>query len=301
MTAAMRDRRGSPRLRYGEPMSRHTSWRIGGPADLFFRPDGVAGLADFMAGLDEDREILWIGLGSNLLVRDGGFRGAVICTLDLDSGIERLDSGRVYAGAGVPCAALARQCMRWKLGPAAFFAGIPGTVGGALAMNAGAFGGETWDSVESVATLDRSGRLRTRDRADYRVGYRSVAGGSGEWFMGATLALSNDPAADMARLAEMRRRRDRTQPMGVRSCGSVFRNPPGDFAARLIEASGLKGRRIGDAAVSGKHANFIVNRGGATARDVERLIGEIRARVAADSGVSLELEVRIVGERDGEG
>ena len=297
---AMRGNRESSRLSYDEPMSRHTSWRIGGTADVFFRPASVTELTDFLAGLDEAQDILWIGLGSNLLVRDGGVRGVVICTLDLATRIKRLNNGRVYVGSGVPCAALARQCTRWQLGSAAFFAGIPGTVGGALAMNAGAFGGETWDSVESVDTLDRSGQLRTRARSDFRVGYRSVAGVSGEWFLGATLALSRDPAADMSQLAEMRRRRDRTQPLGVRSCGSVFRNPPGDFAARLIEASGLKGRCVGDAMVSDKHANFIINRGRATARDVERLIGEIRHRVEADTGVVLELEVRVVGENHDE-
>ena len=296
----MRGNRESSHLSYDEPMSRHTSWRIGGTADVFFRPASVAELTDFLAGLEEGQNILWIGLGSNLLVRDGGVRGVVICTLDLASRIKRLNDGRVYVGSGVPCAALARQCTRWQLGPAAFFAGIPGTVGGALAMNAGAFGGETWDSVESVDTLDRSGQLRTRARSDFLVGYRSVAGVSGEWFLGATLALSSDPEADMSQLAEMRRRRDRTQPLGVRSCGSVFRNPPGDFAARLIEASGLKGRCVGDAMVSDKHANFIVNRGRATARDVERLIGEIRHRVEADTGVVLELEVRVVGENHDE-
>ncbi len=296
----MRGNRESSHLSYDEPMSRHTSWRIGGTADVFFRPASVAELTDFLAGLEEGQNILWIGLGSNLLVRDGGVRGVVICTLDLASRIKRLNNGRVYVGSGVPCAALARQCTRWQLGPAAFFAGIPGTVGGALAMNAGAFGGETWDSVESVDTLDRSGQLRTRARSDFLVGYRSVAGVSGEWFLGATLALSSDPAADMSQLAEMRRRRDRTQPLGVRSCGSVFRNPPGDFAARLIEASGLKGRCVGDAMVSDKHANFIINRGRATARDVERLIGEIRHRVEADTGVVLELEVRVVGENHDE-
>ena len=296
----MQGNQESSHLSHDEPMSRHTSWRIGGTADVFFRPASVAELTDFLAGLEEGQDILWIGLGSNLLVRDGGVRGVVICTLDLASRIKRLNNGRVYVGSGVPCAALARQCTRWQLGPAAFFAGIPGTVGGALAMNAGAFGGETWDSVESVDTLDRSGQLRTRARSDFLVGYRSVAGVSGEWFLGATLALSSDPAADMSQLAEMRRRRDRTQPLGVRSCGSVFRNPPGDFAARLIEASGLKGRCVGDAMVSDKHANFIINRGRATARDVERLIGEIRHRVEADTGVVLELEVRVVGENHDE-
>ena len=162
MNAAMRGKRDRARLRYDEPMNRHTSWRIGGAADVFFRPADVAQLTAFIAGLDADRDILWIGLGSNLLVRDGGFRGVVICTLDLAARIKRLDDRRVHSGAGVPCTALARQCTRWQLGPAGFLAGIPGTLGGALAMNAGAFGGETWDLVETVETLDRSGRLRRR-------------------------------------------------------------------------------------------------------------------------------------------
>ena len=302
MSTLMRAERNSSRLRHDEPMSRHTSWRIGGTADVFFRPGNVAELTAFFEELDAEREILWIGLGSNLLVRDGGFRGVVICTLDLGSRIQRLDGGRVHVGAGVPCAALARQCARWRLGPAAFFAGIPGTVGGALAMNAGAFGGETWDLVEAVDTIDRSGRRQTRSRSAFRVGYRLVEGGApDEWFLGATLALSDDPEADMHQLAEMRRRRDSTQPMGERSCGSVFRNPPGDFAARLIEASGLKGRRIGGAMVSEKHSNFIINKGHATARDVERLIDEVRDRVRTDSGIELELEVRVVGENDAKG
>ncbi len=296
MSAAMGSGRNMVRLRFHEPMSRHTSWRIGGTADVFFRPAGVAELKAFLAGFNTHDDILWVGLGSNLLVRDGGIRGAVICTLDLTARIRRLDKRRIYAGAGVPCAALARQCTRWKLGPAAFFAGIPGTLGGALAMNAGAFGGETWDLVETADTVDRSGRSQTRPRADFQVGYRSVEGAAGEWFLGATLALEDDPQANMSQLAAVRTQRDNTQPLGERSCGSVFRNPPGDFTARLIEASGLKGRCVGDAVVSEKHANFIINRGAATARDVERLIDAVRDQVRADSGVTLQLEVRIVGE-----
>ena len=296
MSAAVNGRREKERLRYGEPMSRHTSWRIGGAADIFFRPANVAELTAFLTGLEADREIFWVGSGSNLLVRDGGIRAVVICTLDLKTRIRRLDDRRVYVGAGVRCTAVARQCARWKLGPAAFLAGIPGTMGGALAMNAGAFGGETWDLVETVDTLDRKGCRRTRTAADFQVSYRSVLGASGEWFLGAALALAHDPGADMHRLTTMMRERDRTQPLGERSCGSVFRNPPGAFAAQLIEAAGLKGRCVGGAAVSGKHANFIINRGGATARDVEQLIGEVRDRVRANSGAALELEVRIVGE-----
>ena len=253
---------------YDEPMSAHTSWRIGGPADMYYRPPSVEDLADFLTDVDPDTEIHWVGLGSNLLVRDGGIRGAVICTLDLPARVERLDGHRVRAGASVPCTTLARQCVRWQLGPAAFFAGIPGTIGGALAMNAGAFGGETWDAVETVETIDRQGAIRTRTPADFEVGYRSVQGPSSEWFLGATLALTADSEADMTRITAMLRQRDSTQPLGQRSCGSVFRNPPGRFAARLIEAAGLKGKRVGDAIVSEKHANFIINTGSAiVARD----------------------------------
>lgn len=297
MSAAVIDKSTTERLLFNEPMSAHTSWRIGGPADLFFKPLNVQDLAEFLCGLDPEREIHWVGLGSNLLVRDGGIRGVVISTLDLPAQIERVDEQRVRAGAGVPCTVLARQCVRWQLGPAAFFAGIPGTVGGALAMNAGAFGGETWDAVESVETIDRKGVVRTRTAADFNVAYRSVVGTTDEWFLGATLLLDSDRDADLSSITTLMRERSSSQPLGQRSCGSVFRNPPGGFAAQLIEAAGLKGLSVGDAVVSEKHANFIINTGAARAEDVERLIEKVRDRVEADSGVALELEVRILGER----
>jgi UDP-N-acetylmuramate dehydrogenase len=278
-----------------EAMRRHTSWRVGGPADLFYEPASVEELRRVLAELPSGTPLLWLGLGSNLLVRDGGFRGAVIATGNLPRELERRDANRVRAGAGLPCALLARQCVRWQLGPAAFFAGIPGTVGGALAMNAGAFGGETWTHVESVATIDRTGAVRERPRAEFVVGYRSVRGADGEWFLAATFALQPD-ATTAAGLKQMLARRSATQPLGVPSCGSVFRNPPGDHAGRLIEQAGLKGARIGGAVVSDKHANFIVNEGRATAADIEGLIGYVRARVEQTFGVRLEPEVRIVGE-----
>jgi UDP-N-acetylmuramate dehydrogenase len=238
-------------------------------------------------------------LGSNLLVRDGGIRGAVIATQGLPKDLEKLDGSRVRAGAGLPCALLARQCVRWQLGPAAFFAGIPGTVGGALAMNAGAFGGETWTNVESVATIDRGGEIRTRSRADYRVSYRTVVGPPGEWYLGATFALAPDTQASAATIKALLAQRNATQPLGVPSCGSTFRNPPGDFAGRLIEAAGLKGVTVGGAVVSPKHANFIVNTGTATAADIEALIAHVQDAVQKHSGVRLELEVRVVGEARG--
>jgi UDP-N-acetylmuramate dehydrogenase len=278
-----------------EPLRRHTSWRVGGPADLYYEPVSVTELREVLAALPRGTPLLWLGLGSNLLVRDGGFRGAVIATSKLPRELERLEEHRVRAGAGLPCALLARQCVRWQLGPAAFFAGIPGTVGGALAMNAGAFGGETWTHVESVTTIDRGGELRERPRADFRVGYRSVHGTDDEWFLGATFALQHD-ATTARGLKEMLARRNATQPLGVPSCGSVFRNPPGDYAGRLIEQAGLKGARVGGAVVSQKHANFIVNEGDATAADIEALIERVQADVEKISGVLLEPEVRIVGE-----
>ena len=297
MSVVVNDTTRTERLLFDEPMSAHTSWRIGGPADVFYKPASVQDLAAFLSGQGPEGEIHWVGLGSNLLVRDGGIRGAVICTLDLPARIERLDEQRVQVGAGVPCTVLARQCVRWQLGPAVFFAGIPGTLGGALAMNAGAFGGETWNAVESVETIDRKGVERTRAAEDFTVAYRSVVGATDEWFLGATLALQTERDADLSSITALMRERSSSQPLGQRSCGSVFRNPPGGFAAQLIEAAGLKGMRVGDAAVSEKHANFIINTGSATAEDVERLIETVRERVQADSGIVLELEVRILGER----
>ncbi len=289
----------TPELLHDEPMNRHTSWRVGGPADLFFKPDSIESLQDFMGSLAAETPLLWVGLGSNLLVRDGGVRGAVICTLNLPAAIERVDESRVRVGAGVPCTVFARQCIRWKLGPAAFFAGIPGTVGGALAMNAGAFGGETWENVAGVETIDRAGIRRSRTSQEFQVGYRSVSGAAAEWFLGAIFAFATDEGADMADIKAMLRKRGDSQPLGKLSCGSVFRNPPGQFAAQLIEQAGLKGATRGDAMVSEKHANFIINRGSATAADIESLIESVRDRVEENSGTKLQLEVRIVGDAAG--
>ena len=282
-------------LRLDEPLSRHTVWGIGGPAKRFYRPAGVADLADFLADLPVGEPLFWLGLGSNVLVRDRGIDGTVIATDKLD-GMELMDATRVRVETGVACPKLAKFCAARQLTGSEFFAGIPGSVGGALAMNAGAFGGETWDLVDAVHTIARDGSLRRRLAAAYQVGYRSVEGPREEWFTAAELRLSNDTDGGAAvRIKELLRRRAETQPMGTRNCGSVFRNPPGDYAARLIEASGLKGERVGNAVVSEKHANFIINTGGATAADVEALIVRVAQRVAVDSGVHLSCEVRIVG------
>lgn len=282
-----------------EPMRKHTSWRVGGPADVYFKPASLQQLGAFLASVPAPMPIHWIGLGSNLLVRDGGIRGVVIATSALPKLLERVGDLGVRAGAGLPCMLLARSCVRWQLGPAAFFAGIPGTVGGALAMNAGAFGGETWRHVESVETIDRHGTRRSQQRGAFSIGYRSVSGSSGEWFLSATFAFEPDTATTMATLKTMLARRSESQPLGAPSCGSVFRNPPGDFAGRLIEAAGMKGAQVGGAVVSQKHANFIINTGTATARDIETLIEKVRDEVARKLGVQLEPEVRIVGEPGG--
>lgn len=300
MSAVAEEMADAQRLLYDEPMAGHTSWRVGGPADQFFTPASLEDLKPFLATLPGDLPVYFIGLGSNVLVRDGGIRGAVVCTSALPKEIVRLDDQRVRVAAGVPCAALARRCARWKLGPAAFLAGIPGTVGGALAMNAGAFGGETWHNVESVTTIDRSGAVHTRARTAFSSGYRTVAGPANEWFLGATFRFDREAGSDPSPLRAMLRKRGETQPLGLPSAGSVFRNPPGNFAGQLIESAGLKGARVGGAEVSGKHANFIINKGSATAADIEQLITTLSVEVEQRTGVALELEVRVLGEHAGE-
>ncbi|HVN42242.1 MAG TPA: UDP-N-acetylmuramate dehydrogenase [Steroidobacteraceae bacterium] len=287
----------SLRVRRDEPMSRHTSWHVGGPAEVFFNPRDRAELAAFLRSLSPDVPILWIGLGSNLLVRDGGLRGVVISTHGTLDRLDRLSQTLVYGEAGLACARIARQCVKWGLGPAEFFAGIPGTLGGALAMNAGAFGGETWRHVVEVETIDRRGQEHTRTAREYRIGYREVVPPvPQEWFVAARLSFEHSPAVHEAQVRELLERRKASQPIGEWSCGSVFTNPPGDHAARLIDTAGLKGLRIGGASVSQKHANFIINHGEATARDLERLIQHVQETVERVHGIRLHPEVRVVGE-----
>lgn len=284
--------------RHGEPMARYSTWRAGGKAQQFYGPADRDDLAFFLRSLPPDEPLLWLGLGSNLLVRDGGFPGTVISTRACLLDLRRLDDGAVLAEAGVACAHVAKFCAEQGLGGAEFLAGIPGTMGGALAMNAGAFGGETWNVVRGVVTVDRRGVVRERDAGEYRIGYREARGPEGEWFLAAKLKLAaGDTGQSREHIRRLLARRAATQPTNLPSCGSVFRNPVGDYAARLIEASGLKGRCIGGACVSEKHANFIVNTGGATAGDIESLIELVQAEVAARHGVDLRTEVCIVGER----
>ena len=254
-------------------------------------------MASFLRHLEPGVPICWVGLGSNLLVRDGGIDGVVVSTHGTLDRLERQSETVVYAEAGVACARIAKQCIKWGLGPAEFFAGIPGTMGGALAMNAGAFGGETWNHVLEVETIDRHGKQHTRKASEYQVSYRHVESPApDEWFLSAKLNFEHKPGANEAAVRDLLAKRKATQPIGEWSCGSTFTNPPRDHAARLIEVSGLKGFRIGDASVSEKHANFIINHGQAKAADIEALIAHVQGTVEKLHGVRLNPEVRIVGK-----
>ncbi|MBK9594351.1 MAG: UDP-N-acetylmuramate dehydrogenase [Rhodocyclales bacterium] len=287
-------------LRFNEPMARHVTWRAGGAAARAYVPADLDDLAAFLRATRLDEPLLFVGLGSNLLVRDGGFDGTVVF---LHAVLGRLTfaDGLVYAEAGVAGPKVARFAANHGLAGAEFLAGIPGTVGGALAMNAGCYGGETWGIVDRVLMLDRRGNLHERRAGDFEIGYRHVGlrAASDEVFAAAWLRLpAGEGAASRGRIRELLEKRIASQPLQLPNAGSVFRNPPDDHAARLIEAAGLKGMAIGGAQVSEKHANFIVNpERRATAADIESLIERVQAVVREKFGVELLREVRIVGEK----
>ena len=284
-------------LRQQESMARHTSWRAGGAAKVLYQPADIDDLVMFLRSLPAEESLYWIGLGSNLLVRDGGLNGTVIAT---SSGLNRLvylDDDQVWVEAGVASPKLARETAKRGLAGMEFLCGIPGTVGGALALNAGALGSETWQRVASVQTIDRQGRLHQHTPEDYVISYRHVEGPAEEWFVAATLQLEQgDSAASLELIKRYLARRSATQPTQLPNAGSVFRNPPQDYAARLIEACGLKNTCVGGACVSEKHANFIINTGTATAGDIEALIERVAETVKREHGVELIREVHIVGE-----
>ena len=288
---------GAGKLLLNEPMARYTSWRVGGTADRFYIPDGLEDLRRYLQTLDAAEPIYFIGLGSNLLVRDGGIRGTVVLMHNVLNALQ-MDGDLVYAEAGVTCAKLAKFCAKEAKQGAEFFAGIPGTLGGALAMNAGCYGSETWNTVKRVTTIDRRGELHTRDAAEFVASYRHVQMPvADEWFVAAWLGLAAGDAHESAqKIKALLAQRLNSQPLNMPSAGSTFRNPAGDYAARLIEASGLKGYIVGGAQVSEKHANFIVNIGGANALDIELLIKHMRDTVLEKQGVTLQQEVKVIGE-----
>ena len=323
LTPGVRPIRGE--MRMNQPMKKYTSWRAGGEAERLYIPADLADFAEFLRSLPRDEPIYVVGLGSNLLVRDGGVKGTVVVlharlnALRLEQRNKDGDVPLIYAGAGVACAKVARFAALHSLTGAEFLAGIPGTIGGALAMNAGCYEAETWGIVEHVHTVDRNGQLHTRQVDDYVIAYRYVAlkhlGDCGkqreqgigdsrvedfkghEWFVGGWFRLSSSEERESRqKIKKFLEMRINSQPLNLPNAGSVFRNPPGDWAARLIEACGLKGFRIGGAIVSTKHANFIVNTGTASAADIEALIVAVRRSVKERTGVELEPEVRIIGD-----
>lgn len=294
-------------MRVDEPMSKHTTWRAGGDADRYYQPADLDDWVDFLCASPHE-VVHVIGLGSNLLVRDGGLRGTVVALHarlnDLRLIEQNQSGGLIYASAGVACAKVARFAAKHHLAGAEFLAGIPGTVGGALAMNAGCYGSETWEIVAQVQIIKRNGEIIMRQPGEYAIAYRSVKRQSepagtiaAEWFTGAYFRLAQgDQTQSRQRIKELLAQRVASQPLNLPNAGSVFRNPPGDYAARLIEACGLKGCHIGGAMVSPKHANFIVNTGNASAADIEALIMMVQSRVKKATGIALIQEVRIIGD-----
>ncbi len=284
-------------LQKQEPMSRHTSWKTGGHAEYYYRAIDIDDLSVFMSKLPSDMPVTWVGLGSNLLVRDGGLPGVVISVVGVLNKLECVGENGMTIGAGVTCAKAARFAAKQGLAGIEFLAAIPGSMGGALAMNAGAYGGEIWRYVKQVETINRKGDRQTYSSDQFEIAYRSVSLANDEWFIAGTLELeiSNKEQIEKS-IKKMLSERAESQPLGQHSCGSVFRNPENDHAARLIDSCGLKGKQYGGATVSEKHANFIINTGNASSLDIEKLIELVQAAVYEKHAVKLIPEVRIIGE-----
>ena len=280
-------------ISYDYNISKHKSWRVGGIVKCFFVPHSLAQLQDFLLSLPAKERIIWLGLGSNVLFPDGCLDATVIVTTKCFSGIVAHDLGCYTIAAGTSCAKVAKQVVKDGYKAAAFFAGIPGTVGGAIRMNAGAFASETWRFLESFKMLSRNGCVEIFSSKDIVFSYRNVLMPSdgcitAGYFNFAT--ADNDTSENIKSLLQ---RRNTSQPIGSFNCGSVFKNPPSGYAAQLIEACGLKGIQIGDAIISQKHANFIINLGAASAEDVISLITLVTNRVLAKFDILLEPEVKI--------
>jgi len=308
-------------LKVDEALSRYTTWRIGGRAECVYQPENETDLQTVFKILPEGTVIHWIGLGSNLLIRDGGVKGLIIYTNGVlnDFYINCSEKGQqtqciITAQAGVACAIFSRKAANNSINGAEFLSGIPGTIGGALAMNAGAFGGETWRHVVDVKMINQNGDFIVRTPDEFNVRYRYVElkttdskapnckkrDNSQEWFLSGTFCFEKDAQGLKQSKQEIKRllaRRAETQPTKQANAGSVFKNPKNDYAARLIELCGLKGLTINDAQVSPKHANFIINNGNARAEDVEALINKIKKNVFEQCRIVLETEVKIIGEQ----
>ena len=298
-TAKIHTNKNQGTLLLNEPLAHYTTWRVGGPAAKLFKPANSDDLALFLRSHSNRFEsLLWLGLGSNSLIRDKGYSGTVILTQGCLKELTLVNEDTIKVEAGVSCASMARFSARNHLSGCEFLAGIPGTMGGALRMNAGCHGRETWDAVAEIQTINAKGELRVRHPKEFEVGYRHVAGLDEEWFVSATFKLTpGNKERSLQSIKELLAHRARTQPTNEYNCGSVFRNPPGDYAARLIESCGLKGARLGGARVSEKHANFIINHeGSASAADIEALINLVHTKVKEQKKIELVREVHIIGD-----
>ena len=280
-------------------LAKYNTWRVGGLADEVYIPSSKEALISFINQSDNDKQINFIGLGSNILVRANGVRGVVIITNPGLDTIKIISENILEVGAGTPCAKVAKFAAKNSLVGAEFLVGIPGTMGGALTMNAGAFGGQTWDIVHSVDVINNSGETQALEAEKFSYGYRHVNGlEPNNWFISVRLKLQLDVKSFAnKKVKELLNKRNQTQPIGQPSCGCVFKNPKGDFAARLIEESGLKGFTLGNSFVSSKHANFITHNGKGTAEEIENLIKHVEDTVGNKFNIQLEREVRILGEK----
>ena len=288
-------------LRTQEPMSRHTSWKTGGNADYYYIASDINDLAKFISKLPTSTPITWIGFGSNLLVRDGGVSGVVVSVVGLLNELKKINETDIFIGAGVSCVKVAHFSAKHGLEGIEFLAGIPGTIGGALAMNAGAYGGEIWSYIKEVETINRKGKREIFEKNKFDINYRSVSISENEWFIACKMKLEISTRTVVNdRIKKMLSERADGQPLGKLSCGSVFRNPTNQHAAKLIELCGLKGKKVGGAVISDKHSNFIINTGNATSLDIEQLIEFIQACVYEKYNIKLIPEVRIIGESNKE-
>ena len=280
-----------------ESLNKYNSWRVGGTADALYTPKDLEDLKMFLKKENYLKPLTFIGLGSNILVRDGGIRGTVIVMHAALNNIQFTEDG-VYAEAGNTCAKLAKNLAKEHYVGEEFFAGIPGTIGGALAMNAGCYGSETWNFVTKVHMIDAQGNTVSRLKEDFKISYREVVKPKNdEWFIGAWFNFEKDMSANPEnKIKEYLNHRKNTQPLNWPTAGSTFRNPKDTFAAKLIEECGLKGFRVGNAEVSDKHANFIINLGNASAKDIENIIDYVESEVFKQKGIKLEREVKILGD-----
>lgn len=282
--------------RFQEPMAKHTSFRIGGEAEIMAFPKTREELAEILK-LSKllDSKFAILGAGTNVLAPDEGMTGLVICLKDCLDGMERLEGNRIRLMAGVTMSRGAVFAANRNLGGLEFAHGIPGSIGGGVYMNAGAYGGEISQVVESVEVMDLEGNIRRLSREEMKFSYRhSVLEETGDIVISADFRLEEKPSEEVkAKMKELIGKRSASQPLNLPSAGSAFKRPAGGYAAALIDQAGLKGFRVGGAAISEKHAGFVVNLGGATAADVKRLLGEVSDRVYAASGIRLEPEIRI--------